>query len=377
MNIVTFSLKNLRRRKMRSALAILGIVLGVMLITSLLTIMDGLESSITESLELLSGNLIIQKNGTIDQAFSIVNLSLVENLSSNPDIEAISPEIYVTRMLPDGGGGGFGGRFINLIGVTDSYREIVSPEYIKTGTYFSESDRGKAILGSKLADRLGKDVNDSFRIDSTDFNITGIFETNTLVDLFMVLIPIGDARAISDMSPDKVSIIEVKPVAPERADAIREYVESNFEGYEVVFPEELMQEASEILDVVRNAVWAVSSIAVLIGSIGIANAMLMSVMERTPEIGLLKATGWKNIDVGYSVLIEALGIGIIGGLIGLLFGVVAAQMAQNLIPALTVRLTLTTIFESLGFAVGLSLLSGVYPAVKAARLSPIRAIRGE
>lgn len=377
MNIVTFSLKNLRRRKMRTSLAILGIVLGVMLITSLLTIMDGLESSITESLELLSGNLIIQKNGTVDQAFSRVNLSLVKNLSSNPDIEAISPEIYVTRILPDGGGGGFGGRFINLIGITDSYREIVSPKYIKTGTYFNESDSGKAILGSKLANRLEKDVNDSFRIDSTDFNITGIFETNTLVDLFMALIPLDDARAISDMSPDKVSIIEVKPVAPERADAIREYVESNFEGYEVVFPEELMQEASEVLDVIRNAVWAVSSIAVLIGSIGIANAMLMSVMERTPEIGLLKATGWKNIDVGYSVLIEAFGIGIIGGLIGLLFGVVAAQMAQNLIPALTVRLTLTTIFESLGFAVGLSLLSGVYPAVKAARLSPIRAIRGE
>jgi len=375
-NIISFSLKNLKRRKMRTGLAILGITLGVMLITSLLTIMDGLESSITNSLGLLSGNLIIQRNGTIDQAFSIVNLSLVENLSGNPDIKAISPEIYVVRTLP-GDGGGVGGRFINLIGITDSYREMVSSGYIKTGTYFNGSDRGKAILGSKLAERLGKDVNDSFRMDSTDFSITGIFETNTLADLFIALIPIADARALSNMPEDKVSIIEVRPVDPERADAIKAYVESNFDGYEVVFPEDLAKQATDILNTLRSTIWIISSIAVLIGGIGIANAMLMSVMERTPEIGLLKATGWRNIDVGYSVLLEALGIGVIGGFIGIFFGVIAAQMAENLIPALSVRLTLITLVESFAFAVALSLVSGIYPAVKAARLSPIRAIRGE
>ncbi len=376
MNIVTFSLKNLKRRKMRTGLAILGIILGVMLITSLLTIMDGLESSITESLELLSGNLIIQEENSPDQAFSIVNLSLVENLSSNPDIKVISPEIYVFKTL-QGGGGGFGGGFINFIGITESYREIVSPSYIKTGTYFNESDSGKMILGSKLAENLEKEVPDNFPIDSMNFNITGIFETNTFADSFIALIPIADARVLSELPEDKVNIIEVRPVDPEKADAIRAYVESNFDGYEVVFPEDLAKEATDIMSTIRDTIWLVSSIAVLIGGIGIANAMLMSVMERTPEIGLLKATGWRNIDVGYSVLIEALGIGIIGGLIGLLFGVVAAQMAENMVPLLSIRVTWITILESFGFAVGLSLVSGVYPAVKAARLSPIRAIRGE
>jgi len=374
MNVVTFSLKNLKRRKMRTSLAILGIALGVMLITSLLFIMDGLESSITGSLGLLSGNLIIQEKESVDQTLSIVNTSLIEDLRSNEDIKVISPEIYVARNLP----GGAGLRFVTLIGVTDSYREIVSPAYIKIGTFFNETDSGKIVLGSKLADRLGlKEVGAIFPIDSTTFNVTGIFETNTLADAMVALIPIEDARDLRNLSEDQISVIEVRPVDPNKADEIKVYVESNFEGYEVVFPEDLMKEATEMMGTLRNTVWLVSAIAVLIGGIGIANAMLMSVMERTPEIGLLKATGWRNIDVGYSVLIEALGIGVIGGLTGLLLGMVAAQTAQSIIPALTVRLTLTTILESLVFGVGLSLGSGVYPAVKAARLSPIKAIRGE
>ncbi|NIO38186.1 FtsX-like permease family protein, partial [Candidatus Bathyarchaeota archaeon] len=166
-------------------------------------------------------------------------------------------------------------------------------------------------------------------------------------------------------------------VDPDRADEIELYVESSFEDYEVVFPEDLVSEATEILGTLRNTIWIMSAIAVLIGGIGIANAMLMSVIERTPEIGLLKATGWRNIDVGYSVLVEALGIGVVGCFIGLLLGVVAAQTSQNIIPALVIRVTLTTMIESFVFGVGLSLMSGVYPAVKASRLSPIKAIRGE
>jgi len=372
-NIISFSLKNLKRRKMRTGLAVLGITLGVMLITSLLTIMDGLEDSITESLGLLSGNLIIQKKGAVDQSASIVNMSLINYLSENKDIKAISPEIYVSRAIRDGGSF----RFITLIGVTDSYREMVSQRYVKIGTYFNESDRGKALLGKKLAERLEKDVGDTLMVDSIDFNITGIFETGTFADLLIVIIPIPDARDLSGLSGDQVSIIEVRPVNPDKTSDIEEYVESAFDEYEVVFPEDLAKEATDMLNTVRDTIWIISSIAVLIGGIGIANAMLMSVMERTPEIGLLKATGWRNIDVGYSVLLEALGIGVIGGFIGIFFGVIAAQTAENLIPALSVRLTLITLVESFAFAVALSLLSGIYPAVKAARLSPIRAIRGE
>jgi len=372
MNVVTYSFKNLKRRKMRTILAILGIALGVMLITSLLTVMDGLESSIADSLRLLSGNLIIQEKGSVDQVFSIVNTSLIETLQSNEDIEIISPEIYVARALQ-----GEGPRFVTLIGVTDSYAEIVSPEYIKIGSYFNETDTGKIILGNKLADQLGLKVGESFPIDSANFSVTGIFETNTIADAIIALIPIEDARALRNLSEDQVSIIEVRPVDPDKAEEIEYYVESNFEDYEVIFPEDLANEATEILSTLRNTIWIISAIAVLIGGIGIANAMLMSVIERTPEIGLLKATGWRNIDVGNSVLIEALGIGVIGCLIGLFLGMVAAQTAQNIIPALTVRLTITTILESFVFGVGLSLVSGVYPAVKASRLSPIEAIRGE
>lgn len=238
------------------------------------------------------------------------------------------------------------------------------------------------VLGSKLAERLELKVGDLLKgeiFDSPiDFNSTGTFKTGTFADSLIILIPIDDARVLSRKPKDEVSVIEVKPVDPDKADFIKEYVESAFEGeYEVVFPEDLMKEATRILDVLRDTIWIISSIAVLIGGIGIANAMLMSVMERTPEIGLLKATGWRNMDVGFSVLLEALGIGIIGGLTGILFGMVASLAAQNMIPMLSIRFTATSLSESFAFAVALSLASGIYPAAKAARLSSIRAIRGE
>jgi len=373
LNIVSFSLRNLGRRKMRTGLAVLGIALGVMLITSLLAVMDGLESSVTESLGLLSGNLIIQQRGAVDQALSTVNVSLVDYLSGDPDVEVVSPEIYVPRSLPGGGMP----RFINLIGITNSYRQIVPPGYMKAGTSFDESDRGKAVLGAKLAGRLGLGVGGTLAVDPINFTVTGIFETNTFVDSLIVLVPLADARGLSGKPEGLVSVVEVRPVSPERARAIKERVESEFEEYEAVFPEDLMREATEIVDTLRDVVWIVSSIAVLIGGVGIANAMLMSVMERTPEIGLMKAVGWRNVDVGYSVLLEALGMGIIGGLIGLLLGVSASMAAEGVVPALSVRFTSTSLAESFLFAIALSMGSGVYPAARAARLSPMVAIRGE
>ncbi len=373
MNVWTYGLKNLKRRKLRTALAVLGIGLGVMLITSLLTVMDGLEGSITESLRLLSGNLIIQEEGAIDQVFSIVNASLIEALRLNEYVQAVSPEIYVAKNLQLG----VGPRFITLIGVTDAYREIVSPGYIKTGSYFNETESHKILLGSKLTSQLGLEVGKYLPIDFVNFEVVGIFETNTIADAIIGLIPLEDARALRNLTKDQISAIEIKPVDPDKAAEIKSYVESNFEGVEVIFPEDLVDEATDVLDNLRNTVWLVSAIAVFIGGIGIANAMLMSVIERTPEIGLLKATGWRNLDVANSVLVEALAVGVIGCVIGLALGVSASQAAQNFIPALMVRLNTITILESLLFGVGLSLISGIYPALKASRLSPINAIRGE
>jgi putative ABC transport system permease protein len=372
MRVITFSLRNLARKKSRTLLAILGITLGVMLITSLLMVMDGLEGSITESLSLLGGNLIIQEKGAIDQVFSIVNISLINDLQRLPDIQAISPEIYAPRNIE----GAEGRKFVTLIGITPSYREIVSASYVKQGAFFNE--RGKIVLGSKLANQLNITLGDIFVVDTISFNVTGIFETNTgFADSIIGLIPLEDARSLRNMNQDQISIIEVRPQDPDKTEGIKAFVETQYSGYEVIYPADIVSEATEILGVLRTAVWIVSSIAVVIGGIGIANAMLMSVVERTPEIGLLKATGWKNSDVAYSVLIEAFTIGIVSGGLGICISLLIPPLATNINAALTVRLSLSTVIESFVFGVGLSLVSGIYPAVRASQVAPITAIRGE
>lgn len=335
--------------------------------------MDGLETSIAQSVELLSGNLIVQKKGSVDLPFSIVNVSLIDLLEANEDIKAVSPEIYVAKRIGEGGILGF----VSIIGITEAYGEIVSPGYIKMGEAFQEGDTGKAIIGIKLADRLNLGLGDTLVIDSYEFTITGIFETNTLVDASTVLVPIKDARRMSGLPQEVVHVIEIRPVSPDRADAIKRYVEDRYDDYEVIYPQELLEEGEEIMNTLRGVVWIVSSIAVIVGGMGIANAMLMSVLERTPEIGVLKATGWSNSDVGYSVVLEALGIGIMGGLLGVTLGIGASLAAESIIPNLPVHLSPIPILQSFAFAIGLSILSGMYPALKATRLPPIAAIRGE
>jgi len=373
LNIVSFSISNLTRRKGRTSLAIMGIAVGVMLISSLLLIMDGLETSISDSVDILSGNLIVQKEGSIDLTSSIVNMSLVDTLRKNPDIKAVSPEIHVAKRLDEGGLIGF----VVLIGITESYGELVSPSYIKYGKIFSENETEKANIGIKLAEQLNLGLDDTLIVESFEFNINAIFETNTLIDSTTLLVPISDARVLSGLPKEVVNIIEVRPTNPDRAKAIKEYVESNFDGYEVIFPQELLEEGQEIMATLRGVILTISSIAVIIGGIGIANTMLMSVLERTPEIGVLKATGWSDFNVSYSIVLESIGIGIIGGLIGTTLGISASLAAQEFIPNLPVQITLLPLSQSFLFAIGLSILSGIYPAIRAARISPISAIKGE
>ena len=372
LNIFNFSIRNLRRRKGRTSLAIMGIAVGVMLITSLLLIMDGLESSISQSVDVLSGNLIVQKEGSVDLTASIVNVSLVETLRNNPDIQSVSPEIHVAKRL-DGGAMGF----VVLIGTTESYGEVVSPSYIKFGTAFNENETGKAIIGIKLAEQLDIDLGDILSIESIKLEITGIFETNAFIDGTTLLVAMSDARTLSGLPKDVVSIIEIRATSPDRANSIKEYVESNFVGYEVIFPQELLEEGEEIMATLRGVILIISSIAIIIGGIGIANTMLMSVLERTPEIGVLKATGWSNSNVGYSIVLEAIGIGIVGGLIGTILGISASLVAEDLIPNLPVEVTILPLSQSFFLAIGLSILSGIYPAIRAARIPPIAAIKGE
>ena len=373
MNLLSFSFNNLKRRKLRTTLVIVGIMIGVMLVTSLLVIMDGLERQITQSMGLLSGNVIVQRKGVIDQVMSIIDASLVEEIEATGYPKAVSPEIYLIRQLRDGGIF----NFVNFIGITEAYAEIVSPDYIKTGEPFGSDERGASILGMKLARKLDLDVGDVFQVDSHDFRVSGIFETKTIADTAVALIPIEDAREISGLPEDKLSIIEVRPMRPEDSDEIEAFIEGNYEDLEVVYPREIAEEGEQVMGTIRNITWIVSSIAVIVGGIGIANAMTMSVLERTSEIGLLKATGWKDSDVGYSFILEALEIGVVGGVLGVVLGIVASIAATWVIPELPIHLAYLTLAESFGFALLLSVLSGVYPAIKAARLSPIVAIRGE
>lgn len=398
------ALEALWSNKMRSLLTMLGIIIGVGAVIAMVSIGMGVRKQVQDSIASLGSNMLIvnasaarNSAGVRQAAGSSINLKL-------EDAEAIKKKItdaqYVTPMVQRNYQIVNGNQNWNtqVVGVSLDYMNIRSL-VVANGTFITQKDIDSssrvAVIGTTVAENLfGENVNPvgkNIRINNDPFKVIGLLESKGQSSVGQdqddtVIVPITTAMN-RIMATDHIQSINIEVASQDKIDQVQAEVENLLrERHKIVGDKEddftvrnltsIMEAMTSSTTMITLLLGSVASISLLVGGIGIMNIMMVSVTERTREIGIRKALGATYSNIMMQFLIEAIFVGIIGGLIGIGIGCATATAISQFGGFNTV-ITIEPILVSFFFSVGISLFFGIYPARKAAKLDPIEALRYE
>jgi len=393
------ALKNLRRRKLRSWLTIIGIFISIGTIFVLISISLGLQKAVEEQFRILgTDKFFIMPKGYFGGFGGVSNFDL-------GDVDAIKKTRGVKEVFYLSTGSvevAYEGkkRYVMATGLPLNKLRVfeeVSSYKIDEGKMLKEGDKGVIVIGSqyKYNNYLKKPikVGNTLLINGKEFKVKGIFNSlGNSQDDRMVYFSFEDFNDLYN-SKDKINQIIVQVVSPNEILETAKNVKRsllNHRGlnektrdFEILTPEELLESFSSILNIVTGFLLSIALISLLVGGIGIANTMFTSVIERTREIGIMKAIGAKNRDILFIFLIESGLLGLVGGIIGILLGTIMSFSIEfyaikfletNLLKA---AISFYLILGLLLFSFFVGMLSGIIPSLRATRIKPVEALRYE
>jgi putative ABC transport system permease protein len=394
----------LRTNLMRSILTTLGIMIGVLSVILAVAVGEGTKVSVLDSINAIGSNMAIvfpqpENNGgrrVVDRGrLTERDARAVQRLV--PGVATIAPQLRSTVQMVIAGRNAS----TTAIGATPDYA-IVTNTNIETGRFVSEADVRTAarviVLGPSVAAKLFgsfEPIGQSLRVNKTPFTVIGVLEAkgssfgNDNDDL--AIIPLSTARqrfaTTTVAGPDDLHVLFVGfeegidlPTAKNQMKRVlrqrNRVAKDELNPFTINTTEEFAKETGQVTAVIQTLLVAIASISLLVGGIGIMNIMLVSVTERTREIGLRMALGAKRADIRNQFLVEAAVLCVIGGAMGLLLAMAAAEAFKRLadFPApIGVGISIFAIL----FSAFIGILFGGYPAIRASRLSPIDALRSE
>ncbi len=387
--------------KMRSFLTMLGIIVGVAAVVTMLALGEGARRQIRESISSLGTNLLYVRPGSASRGGVRLGAGTLQNLTID-DSDAIRSECpSVVEVAPYLGGGAqvkYGNKNWStyVVGATTSY-EAVNNLPIQSGSFFDETSiRTKArvaVLGSTVASNLFGDddpVGKVVRINKVAFTVIGLVAQRGGTAWFdpddMVIVPISTAmyrlfgypylsginvKAVSEEKMDQ-AMVEIEDVL-RRRHKIRKGQENDFT---IRSQNDVIAIYGETARTMGFLLAGIASVSLIVGGIGIMNIMLVSVAERTREIGTRIAVGARRIDILIQFVLESVVISISGGLIGVIVGLVGSYLV-NVLLGWNTSVSPQAILLAFSFAAGVGLFFGIYPARKASMLDPIAALRYE
>jgi len=391
MKFFILAYKNLKRRKSRSFLTIGGVAIAVAVLVCLLGFNAGYQDALNSDINKMGYQVIVTAKGCPYEAATMIlkgeaglrfiDEDIYKQIISDPDIDKITPLLAQLAYDPekmDGKGG-----FTNYLGIERSYIELKPNVQFKSGWWFSSDDANEVIMGYDAAESEQKTIGDKISIPNKNINlvIVGIFDRTASQEDGTVFLPLKTTQRIFEIEGKLTGIgIKLKQI-----DRLSEFEERLYHiaSIQVI---SMNQVKGTILNLVNSAkilIMSVAFIAIFVAIIGVINTILMSVFERTREIGIMKAIGASKLDIFKLIWVETLIICTLGGIFGSIVAILGGNLTELLVRQVMPyapggKLLLITpellLFSFFGVII-IGIISGLYPAFKAASMRPIEAIR--
>jgi ABC-type antimicrobial peptide transport system permease subunit len=359
--------RNLLRRRTRTALTLLGIGVSIAAIVALGAMAQGTKELMTAMFRASQTDLLAIQSG-VDADFSAVDEHTGARIEARDDVEALSGVIMTavsteqTSMLILSG--------YNPRSFAIRHFRIIEGE--------SLTGRHQVIVGKNAAEQMGIEIGDTLRLLKSNFRVVGIYETGISYEDVGVVIGLREAQALTG-KPHQVMYYAIKLRDPGQAEAVKQELEATFPDLDFALTAEIAESMSDF-QVLEAMVMQISLLAIFIGGLGMLNTMLMSVLERTREIGVLRALGWRKRQVLGMILQESVVLGVVGGLLGILLGFGLGGLV-SLVPgswgAFDLTYTPQILIQAVIVALVAGAVGGLYPAWRATRMRPVEALRYE
>jgi putative ABC transport system permease protein len=405
--ILMEALESLNGNKMRSGLTILGIVIGVAAVVAMMGVGNGAQNSILGEINNIGTNVLFVFQGNSDadirnpRPVTVADAEALDDPFAAPSVLAVAPMVQSQQTVTAYGEQGV----VQVEGVVPEHAQVRS-EVVVEGDFINETNllgnASVAVIGPEVAeqffDRAAGVVGETLRINGQPFQVIGVLEAKgggmggSQDDRILVPLSTAQSRLTSrDDAADQVDVIFVQAVdsdsvalASEEVAQImrtRHRTEIGLDDFTIMTQEDFVNTAESITGVLTIFLGGIAGISLLVGGIGIMNIMLVSVIERTREIGLRKALGARKKDILIQFLAESSLLSFIGGLVGVLFGwgiaVTIEQVSIALDSPFSVPISSDAVLLATIFSAAVGLFFGLYPANRAANLQPVEALRFE
>ncbi len=400
------ALESLSANKLRSGLTILGIVIGVAAVIAMLAIGAGAQASITSTINGIGSNLLFVSSGnqnvtlTSEKPLTVEDAAALADQSQAPDIALVAPSVNVFAATVT-----YGKQTASpsITGATPTYATARNLTLSEGNFITAQQEQGQsavAVVGSSVGDRLfgyHEGITGlSIRIQSQPFKIIGVLTTQGGSSFGnadnVIYIPLSTAQTrLANRGRDRLGSIIVSATSADTVNAAmqeittiletRHKTQPGFDDFTVITQAQILSTVSSVTGVITLFLGGVAGISLLVGGIGIMNIMLVSVTERTREIGLRKAIGARKRDILIQFLTESALLSLFGGIIGIglgyLIGFVVGKIAAASGSAINPVVSLDSILLATLFSTAVGLFFGIYPANRAASLQPVEALRYE
>jgi putative ABC transport system permease protein len=378
MRFISLVLKNVCRRPVRSVLTALGVALAVGTFVALVGLCNDFVDSISQRYAAQGIDLVVLKSGRAEQVYATLPEKLGAQIEELPNIEAACPMLFDVVTFEDS----------NLVGVFIEAWYADSPLFdrvkVLAGRKLSANTRHEAMLGKLLAQNLGKGVGDEIVIDGQPFKVVGTYEVENAFENGGALVLISDLQEIMDRQGNVTGFeLILKDDSEQATVETRRQIEALRDPRGkpwnlAATPVDQQASTFVFVKMGKAMAWITSLIAVVIGCVGVLNTMMMSVFERTHEIGVLRAMGWRKSRVVRMIMLEALTVSVMGAIIGTLAAILLGQILA-FIPTFNAvvdgKIAPVTIAQGILVACFVAALGSIYPAYRATKQTPTDALR--